>query len=1161
MAHNLEAVLTLKDNMSATLTTAKTNLDRFGKELKSKGRLMQNFGNTVGYLGKDLLKLNAPFLALGGWATKLGIDFEAVTSEAQAIMGATKAEMDAFKDKAREVGAATSASATESMGAIKLLGQAGLEQKEILELTYPLVRLSEAGNIDMATSADLLTNSMKSAEVPMKNVGQYLDQIALSGNESNTSIKEQMQAWKSAGGSIVSANMKMSETNALFGILANRGVKASEAGNAVSRVFQNLNATSGEAGKAMAKLKIKTSDSSGEMRNKIDVLKELKQKTDTMTEADREHYLTMIGGKAHTESLKKMLAGLGDEYEDLESKLASADGALEKMAITMKDNLKGKLETLSSATEEFGLKLAESLLPRVEGVVDSVAKFVDKLNEMDKGQIDAAINVVLFSTKLALLLIAIGSVAKTAGQFAFNLGKLLDMFKSGTGLSALFGASGLKVAVVMAGLAVVILLVVKNWDKIKSVAIKSKKAISEFIKENVNMDLVKEKVDGVKESFGKTKDAIGDVGNSFKAIFDIILPILAELAKIIGTSILDNLPGLIESIAMIFSGIVDVISGVVQVISGLLTGDMDVIMDGFNSILDGGVEFAKGIWRGLISVISMPIEAVINFLAVDFPKTAETISKIWEGLKNFLLHPIESLVKLKDMASNKIAELKERFENFRADIKETIKGKIELIADGFANKVEETKAKWEELKGSVKENVKGKVELLKENFPSKVEEIKGKWGELKERLSENNEAVAKLKDELSDKAEKVKSAWEDMKSNLSEETKAEIKLIKDKFDEGIETVKTKWEETKTKLGKAIRGEVEASSEKFKEGTSGIRKDWDETKGKLEGGIKAKFELAKSDALRGLKDALIDIKEIIEPLKKLFKGLGLSILSALGTTVLDVVIGVITSFSGLITFFTGVVEVISGVLNGDTEQIMEGFKSIFQGASTFVQGIWQGLVGILTMPIEAVVKFLEGAFPEKAEKIRGVWNKLKGFITNPLQGLVKLKDLASTKIEAVKKKWQDIKSSLKTTIKGKVNAITDAFQRGMDSVKEKWESVKKFLQNPIKGTVSLVQRGAKAVGNKLGIGNNWQGTPSWRGGPTYLHEKGGEIFDLPGETRVYPHDKSVQLAYKDGQASVGKGNSVSIAKLADTIVVREEADIDKIADRLASKITDAKFNMA
>ena len=87
---------------------------------------------------------------------------------------------------------------------------------------------------------------------------------------------------------------------------------------------------------------------------------------------------------------------------------------------------------------------------------------------------------------------------------------------------------------------------------------------------------------------------------------------------------------------------------------------------------------------------------------------------------------------------------------------------------------------------------------------------------------------------------------------------------------------------------------------------------------------------------------------------------------------------------------------------------------------------------------------------------------------------------------------------------------------------------------------------------------YKGTDNWKGGTAMIHDRGAEIVDLPRGTRVYPHDESIKKAFNDGARS---SSGFNIAKLADTIVVREDADIDRIANALYSKFKKHALNMA
>ena len=143
----------------------------------------------------------------------------------------------------------------------------------------------------------------------------------------------------------------------------------------------------------------------------------------------------------------------------------------------------------------------------------------------------------------------------------------------------------------------------------------------------------------------------------------------------------------------------------------------------------------------------------------------------------------------------------------------------------------------------------------------------------------------------------------------------------------------------------------------------------------------------------------------------------------------------------------------------------------------------------------------------------------------------------------------------------------------------FEGLKSLCKLPMNAVIGMINGAISGI-NKLGLkipdwvpeigGKNFSinipkipmlaiGTKNWRGGFAQISERGGEIVDLPKGSRVYPHDETVRKAYSDGAKS-SRGSSIVIAKLADTIVVREEADIDKIATRIVNKLSDTSKNL-
>ena len=207
---------------------------------------------------------------------------------------------------------------------------------------------------------------------------------------------------------------------------------------------------------------------------------------------------------------------------------------------------------------------------------------------------------------------------------------------------------------------------------------------------------------------------------------------------------------------------------------------------------------------------------------------------------------------------------------------------------------------------------------------------------------------------------------------------------------------------------------------------------------------------------------------------------------------------------------------------------------------------------LTQSLSGVIDFLEGVFTGDWEK---AWNGLK--------------DIAMGAVNAIDKALDGLFSK-------HMSNLLDLFGIGLsDKSVEKNQKLRRyFYDNDLmnKGYVlKSNSQGKVYIADKRGddiplgfedeLAKLASGTSNWKGGPVHVSEKGGEIIDLPSGSRVYPHDESVQKAYKDGLAQTQANNiNIKIPKIADQIIVREDADIDRIATKLAHKLEKVSQNV-
>lgn len=434
---------------------ADKELDKVKKKSNdvSKGMKVdfKKIGQASNQVGNSLLKyVTAPIKLIGASAVKLGMEFEASMSNVKALSGSTGEEMKVLEQKAREMGASTSKSAKDAADAMGYMALAGWDNKQMLAGIEPILRLSEAGNLDLARASDLVTDSMSAMGITTKQLPHYLDVLAQTSRSSNTDIDMLGEAYIKVGGNLAGLKVPLEESATLLGTMANRGRKGAEAGNALNAIITNLTAPAGQAKDAMKGLGLSAFDSNGKFKGLTNTLLELKTKTSKLSEEQRQQYLSMIGGKEHIKDLNALLNGLGDEYGTLSGKVNNADGSLMDLAKTMQDNNKGSLTELMSSVQELGLKIADVLRPKISQIIDLLKKWSDKLNKLTPEQQKTIIKIAQFAASIGIALKAIGLIISIA-----------DKVKTAWA----FLAANPWVAVI-AGVIALATIIYMNWDKI-----------------------------------------------------------------------------------------------------------------------------------------------------------------------------------------------------------------------------------------------------------------------------------------------------------------------------------------------------------------------------------------------------------------------------------------------------------------------------------------------------------------------------------------------------------------------------------------------------------------------------------------------------------------------------------------------------------------------
>lgn len=524
----LRAIIKLRDEMSRPLRNIQGNMeelnratDQSSNKLKSLSKNMKNMAGGFSIAGGVVTGAVGGIL---GASTKVGVEFEASMSKVQAIMGATPAQLEQLEKSARDAGAKTTKSASESANALEYMGLAGWSVKESQDALMPVLRLSEAGAMDLGRTSDLVTDSMSSLGLKMEDIGQtglnkYLDMIAKTSNSSNTSIEQLMEGLIIVGGTAKNLNVPMEELNAIMGIMANRGLKGTESATALNSVLINMTTGTGQAGKAMEELGLSAFNADGSFKGLAKMFDDLRVKTKDMSDEQKNYYLAMIGGKTQVDALQKILDGVGDEYGELKDKIKDSEGALQTMSDVMNDNTKGGIAQLKSALEEAGISIYTSLKPAIAEVTEHIQKAVDWFNNLDE------------STKQNI--VKFGLLALGAGVVLLGIGLLLPIIASAVTVFGALSSAGLTLSAIMAFLSSPIMLVIGVMVLLTAGVLALREAWERNFggirdKTQVVVDFVKEKINSIKGVFENVKNACISFGDSIKNTWNSIKNFLAH---------------------------------------------------------------------------------------------------------------------------------------------------------------------------------------------------------------------------------------------------------------------------------------------------------------------------------------------------------------------------------------------------------------------------------------------------------------------------------------------------------------------------------------------------------------------------------------------------------------------------------------------------------
>lgn len=362
---------------SVTIDT-KLNNNGFKKEineLESVGKKgLKGLGVAIGATATGLI-------ALGGYAVKVGSDFEAGMSKVQAISGATQEEVNKLIEKAREMGAKTKFSASESAEAFQYMAMAGWKTEDMLNGIEGVMNLAAASGENLASVSDIVTDALTAFRLEAKDSAHFADVLAKASSNSNTNVGLMGATFKYVAPIAGSMKYSIEDTAVAIGLMANAGIKGEQAGTALRSMLTRLVKPPKEAATALDQLHISAKNSDGTMKPLSQTLKELRAKFSKLNDSQKASYASSIAGTEAMSGMLTIVNASDADFEKLTKEINNSEDATKKMADTMNNNMQGATTIMKSNMESLGIAIYDKFKGPATKGIKAVTEELEKLTK------------------------------------------------------------------------------------------------------------------------------------------------------------------------------------------------------------------------------------------------------------------------------------------------------------------------------------------------------------------------------------------------------------------------------------------------------------------------------------------------------------------------------------------------------------------------------------------------------------------------------------------------------------------------------------------------------------------------------------------------------------------------------------------------------------
>ena len=651
------------------------------QKISATGEKLKDMGSNIEGAGKKLLPVTATVTALGTASVKTAADFEAAMSKVAAVSGASGKELEDLTAKAREMGSKTKFFASEAAEAMNYMAMAGWKTEDMLSGIEGVMNLAAASGEDLAITSDIVTDALTAFGLSAQDSGHFADVLAAASSNANTNVSMMGETFKYCAPIAGALGFSVEDTAEAIGLMANAGIKSTQAGTSLRTIMTNLSGEVKICGENIGEVTVATTNADGSMRDLSDILADCRTAFSGLSESEKAAAAeSLVGKNAMSGFLALMNAGEGD-IAKLSGAIDNCNGAAQSMADTMNNNLEGQLTILKSQLQELAISFGEILLPAVKSIVSFLQGFINVLNSMPDGMKQTIVTIALVAAALGPVLIIIGKVVSAVGTIMTIVPKVAGVIKAVQGAFAALNATMLANPIVLIIAAIAALVAafiylwntneefrqfwIDLWENIKEIAVAVWEGLEEFF--SAAWEAIRATAETVWNALAGFFTGLWEgIRNTFTTVVNAISSFLSTAWNAIQTVATTVWTAISTFFSTIWNGIKTVVTTVVTGISTFLTTAWNTIKTAITTVLNAIKTVFSTAWNAIKNVVTTVINGIKN-----------TITTVWNGIKNTVATVVNAIKTTVSTA----------FSAMWNGIKNTISGIYNTIKNGFTNAV------------------------------------------------------------------------------------------------------------------------------------------------------------------------------------------------------------------------------------------------------------------------------------------------------------------------------------------------------------------------------------------------------------------------------------------------------------------------------------------